>query len=243
MSESLEEIRLKAEISKLKAETEKLELETLALKRPIFFRPAAFVPVLVGLMTIAGSISQWYQTNEQLKVTTADNRGLQSFNKGLEKSLEIKATNQPSKIQKSILEQWEKNPDLLNNLDKKSSEELKVVVKEITESSSNDSILPTRVSIQFRGSITRELITSLQETFNSLGMPAPRPERIAENYKNSIRYYYPQDSKVAQEVKKVTEEFFDNNGCSLKTDAKLMTGYEDSVKNGVIEVWIHHSCN
>lgn len=109
----------------------------------------------------------------------------------------------------------------------------------------NESIipkLPTRVSIQFRGDINRELITAFQEQFNNLGMPAPRPERIASEYENSIRYFHGADSNISADVQRITEEFFREHNCPININSKLMTGFEDKVKKGVIEVWIHHVC-
>lgn len=111
-----------------------------------------------------------------------------------------------------------------------------------SKSESSIAKLPTRVSIQFRGDISRELITEFQEQFNNLGMPAPRPERIASDYENSIRYFHGADNTISADVLKITEEFFRGHDCPINLNAKLMTGYEDTVKKGVVEVWIHHVC-
>ncbi len=206
--EQLEEDKLKAEIAKIEAETK-------VLKRRTIFNPSAWIPLVVAIVGLLGTTSQWITTwnelgekNEQL---VQDSVGYESQIKGLVNRIELgsfSASDDPDSIA--------------------------AVVNAVAK-------LPEKVVIQFQGSLTREFMTALQGEFNSQGMPAPRPERIGGGYRNSVRYFHSSDAALAIPVLDVITDFYQDKGCPINITVQKFL--ELPSPKGQIEVWIIQNCS
>ncbi len=100
--------------------------------------------------------------------------------------------------------------------------------------------------VQFRGALKRELMNELRETLNEHTIPVPGVERVSGAYRNSVRFFHSNDSDIASTVKSATKDFFAAKGCPVaEIELKDLSSsrYSEKVKQGQLELWIHHSCN
>lgn len=99
--------------------------------------------------------------------------------------------------------------------------------------------VPT-VGIRFRGSMKRELITSIQQSLNSDGFIAAPPIRTDVIESTSITYYAQSDKDYAEKVAVKTIEIFRNSGCSILPTPKLAPRTISSSK--AIDLDIYTAC-
>ena len=211
-TKTLEEL----EEDKLKAEIAKIEAETEALGRSPFRDPKVLVSLLIVISGFATTAYNWYNASAREETALVEEQGSISYSEGLGKRL-----NTVDSLYQLALKQLPENVAAAGIID--------TVAK-----------LPTKVVIQFRGRLTRELMTALQGEFNSLGMPAPRPERIDKEYQNSVRYFNLSDSSLVDPVRDFITIFFREKGCPINNIVSKFL--EPKAPKGQIEVWIHHSC-
>ncbi len=88
------------------------------------------------------------------------------------------------------------------------------------------------------------MITKLQDRLNNFGILAPRPERVDEDFENSIRYFHESDIELARRVAEIAEDFFRENDCSAAFgEPKFLSHLSSKAPRGQVEIWIHQSCN
>ena len=120
-------------------------------------------------------------------------------------------------------------------------------VKEMSEIEQSkkiiSSLLPDKkfIYITFRGSLTRELINKIRESFQEDGWIAPQALRRADGYENSVKYFHESDRTLAESVKTKTQEFFTSQNCT-KQEVKVEDNSSENRNEGEIELWIHNSC-
>ena len=105
---SLEEAKLQAEIDKIRAETQKLEAEIHALKKPVLFKPTAWIPLLAGIAALGGSVTQWLQTAGELRAAKQQEKQLVSYTEGLRNRQEMQARNTKAELENKLTAVFEK---------------------------------------------------------------------------------------------------------------------------------------
>lgn len=161
-------------------------------------------------------------------------------------ALEIQIIKQESrrKRQQELLARLEKQIEekriLLAQIEQ--PDEVKEIDRKIAETVS-ELKSPEIVYVQFRGSLKRELMNDLMKSFDDQGMPVPGVERVAGEYGNSVRYFHESDRESAEKVKRSAIDFFAAKDCPISEIEFLdLSKSEFKVKEGQLELWIHHSC-
>jgi hypothetical protein len=96
--------------------------------------------------------------------------------------------------------------------------------------------------IQFQGQITRELINELRRVHQEEGLAAPAAERVAGDYKSTVRYFHDDDRTKAEAVAERSKRFFQEKNCPLSVGVEPVTSSRSKVPAGQLELWINHSC-
>jgi len=97
------------------------------------------------------------------------------------------------------------------------------------------------VYIQFRGSLSRELVNELREGLKQGGFNNPGAERLAGEYRSLVKYFSNSDSDSAESLASETKQFFAEKGCPVKIEAHLVKSKIEPTPP--LELWLHHSCN
>jgi hypothetical protein len=96
------------------------------------------------------------------------------------------------------------------------------------------------VFIQFRGDLSRELITDLRTALSGKFFNAPGAERVDSDYQNLVKYFNSAESNDATELASAVESFFASKGCPLKM--RVVPATSEKIQNPPLEVWLHHNC-
>jgi hypothetical protein len=98
------------------------------------------------------------------------------------------------------------------------------------------------VTIRFKGALTREVITALQQDFIANGFVAAPPLRTSEVAQSSVTYFHPEDKQLAEQVANQATQFFAHRGCQLSLQTIALTASAANNKPGTILLDIYHSC-
>ena len=98
------------------------------------------------------------------------------------------------------------------------------------------------VYIQFRGTISRDLVNELRARINGAGYNAPGVERIDRSFATAVKYFHPEDEALAAEIARQTREFFAGRRCPLSISPKDASGSGLRAPVGQVEVWIDLNC-
>jgi hypothetical protein len=96
--------------------------------------------------------------------------------------------------------------------------------------------------IQFQGQLTRELINELRGVYQKDGIGTPAAERLAGQYKSSVRFFHDEDRVQAEAVADRATRFFTEKKCALAVDVEDITATRSRVPRGQLELWINHQC-
>lgn len=106
----------------------------------------------------------------------------------------------------------------------------------------NPAALLRSVNIRFRGSLSREVITALQQDLVANGFVASPPLRTAAVSQSSVTYYYPDDKPLAEQVLNQATEFFKQRNCPISLQPLTSPAPATSNKPGTIQLDVFHSC-
>lgn len=218
MLEDLQKQKLQAEIDKLKAEENKIKEEVVKSNQLFSISSLSNITSLVANLIIV--VFALYTGGNLLELQNEV----------------IKIRQEKLKDLQSDIQVAEKTTEELSNLIESKREE--------TRKTANIPIGST-VFIQFRGSLERTLMNKLAQFYQEKGYNAPGVERVAGNYQNEVRYFHPSDKKIAENIAKITNEFFRNNNCPLKQQINLRQmnlSQFPNVPEKQVELWIHHTC-
>lgn len=97
-------------------------------------------------------------------------------------------------------------------------------------------VFETIIYIQFRGDKAAQKIEGLRTEFLDNGYHAPGVERKEGSFKNSVRYYHPEDKELAEKVARTAKEFYED-----KFEFRLqdLSGRGYNAQVGQIEVWVN----
>lgn len=98
------------------------------------------------------------------------------------------------------------------------------------------------VNIRFRGSLTREVITALQQDLVANGFVASPPVRNGGISQSSVTYYYPDDKALAEQVFNQATEFFRLRNCPITLQPLTSPAPATGNKPGTIQLDVFHSC-
>src|SRR2546426_4468698 len=89
----------------------------------------------------------------------------------------------------------------------------KVLTKAVEENNTKNpaQVIPL-VYVEFEGDIKRDLIQDLRATLNNQGFPAPEAKRIQGDYYSEVRYFNPEDKRLAEDVARMAKKFFESKG-------------------------------
>lgn len=96
--------------------------------------------------------------------------------------------------------------------------------------------------IQFQGQLKRELINELRGAYQQEGIGTPEAERLAGQYKSSVRFFHDEDRAKAEAVANRATRFFMEKKCALVVDVEDLTAKRSQVPMGQLELWINHNC-
>ena len=99
------------------------------------------------------------------------------------------------------------------------------------------------VNIRFRGSLSREVITALQQELVSNGFVASPPLRTGAISQSSVTYFYPDDKPLAEQVLNQATEFFKQRNCPISLPPLTAPAPATSNKPGTIQLDVFHSCD
>ena len=97
------------------------------------------------------------------------------------------------------------------------------------------------VYIQFRGSLSRELINELRAALKQSGFNNPGAERLAGEYRNLVKYFSDADASSAENLKREIEQFFAKKGCPLNIEVVPVKSKTEPPPP--LEIWLYHSCS
>jgi hypothetical protein len=230
---SLEDQLKQAQIDKTKAESKKLEREadaTLKQVRSTFWSELIKVGggVILGIGGAVAAYTQFENAELRAKYAKQDlDRAQQELSvatKAKETALkEVEAATKAKKEQEEAIKQ------------------LKVSLAQTTEQRNQaaPSLAKSRlVYVQFRGSLTREMINELRKHLKNDSFDAPGAERVAGTYDNIVKYFQDNDTTEAKQLAKSVETFFSAKGCPLSI--RVVPG--GSISEQPMEVWLAHSC-
>jgi hypothetical protein len=102
-------------------------------------------------------------------------------------------------------------------------------------------VLSNVVYVQFKSNDYRDQISRLQAALNNAGIAAPGIEQVDAEFGNSIRYFHEQDRELAERVKKITVDFFQDEGVYLNVEIQNLSNTKLSATTspGRVEVWIN----
>jgi len=240
MSDLAEQIK-QAELDKLRAETGKLRNEAkneLRAQRIGFWSEVAkfFGAIIIGLGGFMAALTQ-YQIAEQ-KALLAE----QTLVRSGEKLAAIKS--ELSETEEGLIKTKEKKAIAESELKeaKEATETYKAELSKLVTKakSTNPTIVPDQlVYVQFRGSISRELVNAYRSELKAHSYNAPGAERLSGDYGNSVRFFSEEGRAEATRVANLTEQFFQSKGCPINISPKRVV--LDTTPSHV-EVWFHHSC-
>jgi hypothetical protein len=101
---------------------------------------------------------------------------------------------------------------------------------------------PNLIYIQFRGQGNRQLAEGVRVQLQKKGLYTPEIEQVDdEDYQNDVRFFYVEDSLLAQEVVRITETFLSEQGKPRKFQLLDLSRSEWAAKasKGQVEVWIN----
>ena len=97
------------------------------------------------------------------------------------------------------------------------------------------------VYVEFEGDIKRDLIQDLRATLNNQGFPAPEAKRIEGDYYSEVRYFNPEDKRLAEDVARIAKKFFESKGCPADFPTNDLSSKARGPR-GQIEIWINMNC-
>ena len=95
-------------------------------------------------------------------------------------------------------------------------------------------LIPKSVYIQYTNPQKKDSIDLILNAFQAQKWNAPAIENRKGNYKNSIRYFHPEDISLVEEASKMLEPF------KYKNFKKIFMKGKNSVPKGQIEIWINN---
>jgi hypothetical protein len=95
-------------------------------------------------------------------------------------------------------------------------------------------LIPKSIYIQYNSHRNKPSVDSIRIAFQAQNWNAPGLEYRKGSYKNSIRYFHPEDISLVDEASKILEPYKYHDFKKI-----LLSGY-DKVPKGQIEIWINN---
>lgn len=102
-------------------------------------------------------------------------------------------------------------------------------------------VLQNIVYIQIRNNAYREQIKRLQDELQFAGFTVPGIEQVESDFRNSIRYFHEENRSMAERIKQIAVDFFQDEGIYLDISIQNLSNTEMSRRTspGRVEIWIN----